>query len=197
MSHRFSQYRKPFLIWVIANMLGFGVLGIVLVLFPSLMSIPGMFASTLIISIPIAIAQWIALRQLFSVSILWILTVPVGFLLVIFIIREHPELLLPIAADDESPIAFAMIFFQLGLVIALPQWLLLRRHLPNSSIWLLGSSLGLALGFWLVLVTELFDKSPVISSIIAILFYAVSTGLILSWLLGNKDHLQSNVIPAT
>lgn len=196
MTQRFSLDRKPFIIWVLANMLGFGALGVALLLFPGLMSVSGVFASTLIVSVPIAIAQWIALRRLLPVSKLWTLTIPVCLPLILFIQIEFPELL-SWMGDDESSIAIGSVYFVIGLIIALPQWLLLRPLLPNSSIWLLGSATGLGLGLWIVLATELINHYPTIAYIVVALVYAVSTGLILSWLHGRRDRYQSNEVPAT
>lgn len=196
MSQQFGFIRKPFLIWIIANILGFGVLGIALLVIPSLMSISGIFGSTLIISIPISLAQWIALRRIFPISMLWILSIPVGLLLAILIIRELPDGLWQIA-DDESPAALTVGYLLIGLIIGLPQWLLLRHLFSNSSIWLLGSSIGVALGSGLVLATGLINQSTIVSYIVVVLVYAISTGLILSWLLAYQDQSQTYVVNAT
>jgi hypothetical protein len=191
MSQLIDYIKKPFFIWIIANILGFGALGIALLVIPSLMSVSGIFGSTLIISIPISLAQWIALRWIFPTSKLWILSIPVGILLVILIIRELPDWLWQIV-DDQSPAALAVGYLLIGLIIALPQWLLLRHQFSNSSIWLLGSSIGVALGFGLVLATDLINQSTIISYIVAVFVYAISTGLILSRLIDYHNQSQSN-----
>ena len=196
MSQHSMYLNKSFYIWIFANILGFSALGLVLLVVPSLMPIPGIFGSTLIISIPISLAQWIALRRIFPISILWILSIPVGLLLIILIIRKLPDGLWQIA-DDESAAALTVGYLLIGLFIALPQWLLLRHQFSNSSIWLLGSSIGVALGSGLVIVTDLINQSTIVSYIVVVLVYAISTGLILSWLLGYHNQSQSNVVTVT
>lgn len=195
MSQHSRYLSKSFFIWIFANILGFSALGLALLVFPSLMSIAGIFGSTLIISIPISLAQWIALRRIFPVSILWILSIPISILLVILLIRELPDGLWKIFGDETVDlIIFSLL---IGVIIGLPQWLLLRRQYSNSSIWLLGSSIGVAAGLGLVLVTGLVYQSTIISYIVAILVYAISTGLTLSILLAYNNQLESNVASAT
>jgi hypothetical protein len=83
----------------------------------------------------------------------------------------------------------------MGLTVGLPQWLILRRHLTHSYIWLLASSAGVGLGFWIILATDLVHQSGVISFIIAVLVYPIATGLILSSL--NTKHDPSQVDAAS
>ena len=196
MSQHSIYLNKSFYIWIFANILGFSALGLALLVFPSLMSISGIFGSTLIISIPISIAQWIALRRIYPISILWILSIPISILFVVLLIREIPDGLWQIF-DPESLAVLTVLFLFIGFTIGFPQWLILRRQFSSSSIWLLGSSIGVALGFGLVLTTNLINQSTIISYIVVVLVYAISTGLILSWLLNYHNKSQSNVVSAT
>ena len=66
--------------WIVANLLGVAAIG-ALSLIPYLTSIPGMLVSSLIIGLPIGFAQWIALRRVAPISILWVLTISAGLLL--------------------------------------------------------------------------------------------------------------------
>jgi hypothetical protein len=187
---------KQFLIWIFANILGFGALGVSLLVFPSLRSIPGIIASTLIIAIPISLAQWIALRRILQTSILWVLTIPIGLLLAILIIRVIPVGLWQVV-DDESIAGLTASGLVPGLTIGLPQWLILRRKLSRSSFWLLGSSIGVAASFWLILVTGLINQSGVMSFIVGALVYSFVTGLTLSGLLVYHNQSQADLISAT
>jgi hypothetical protein len=196
MSQKYGYLSKQFLIWVFANILGFGALGASLLVFPSLMSISGIVASTLIISIPISLAQWIALRRILATSILWILTVPVGLLLAVSIYKVIPDGSGQIV-DDESTAVITVLYLVMGFTIGLPQWLILRRQFTSSSIWLLGSSIGVAAGVWLVLATDLINQSGIISYIVAVLVYAIVTGLTLSRLLVYHNQSQTNLVNAT
>ena len=196
MSQQSGYISKPFIIWIFANILGFSALAISLLVLPSLMSISGIVVSTLIISIPMSLAQWIALRRIFPISILWIITIPIGLLLVVLIYQVIPDGLWQIV-EDESPAVLTVLFLIMGFTIGLPQWLILRRQFSSSSIWLLGSSIGVAAGFGLVIVTDLINQSEIISYIVVVLVYAITTGLILSRLLAYHNQSQTNVVNAT
>ena len=80
----------------------------------------------------------------------------------------------------------------MGLLIGLPQWLILRRECDYSSIWLLGSTLGVGLGASIVIGTDLVNQSGILAYIIAVLVYVIATGLALAWLLSRKVQSQSS-----
>lgn len=186
---------KPFLIWVLANVLGFGALGAMHLLSPLIMMFSGLIATittALAISIPIGLAQWIALRRILQTSVLWIPTILIGLLFSVLIMRVTPDGLWQVV-DDESVVALTAGYFVGGFAIGLPQWLILRRQLSRSSIWLLGSSIGAGAGPWLILVTDLINQSGIISYIIAVLVYSIVTGLVLSWLLVYHNQSQTNL----
>lgn len=185
---------KQFLIWVLANVLGFGALGIMHLLSPPII-FSGLFAkiaTALAITIPIGLAQWIALHRILQTSVLWILTILIGLLLTILIMRVIPAGLW-LVADDESIAALTIPYLVGGFAIGLPQWLILRRQLSRSSIWLLGSSIGTAGSIWLILVTGLINRSGIVSFIIAVLVYSIITGLDLSYLLIYHNQSQTNL----
>jgi hypothetical protein len=94
--------------------------------------------------------------------------------------------------DDEATATLTMIYTAYGTAIGLTQWLILRRHCAKSSIWILGSSAGIGLGFGLVLATDLINQSGFISGIVVVLVYGIATGSILSWLLNH--HLRSHAL---
>jgi hypothetical protein len=195
MSKQSSYLGRQFLIWIFANILGFGALGASLLVFPSIMSVSGIVSSTFIITIPIALAQWIALRSILRTSIFWILTIPTGLLVFILINRVILDGVWQ-TVDDESIAALTASYLLVGFLIGLPQWLILRRQLPISSIWLLGSSIGIAAAFWIILVTDLVDMSGVASYIVGALVYSIVTGLVLSGLLAYQNHSQADLAAA-
>ncbi len=186
MSQKTSSANKSLLVWVSANILAFAALGGVLLALPSVMSISGLVPVILIISVPIGLAQWLALRHILRTSVLWVLTVPLGLLLAVSIYRIVPNGLWP-GLDDESIPALTFAYFVLGFSIGLPQWLMLRRQLSKSSIWLLSSSIAVAAGFWLVLVTDLINQSGFLSAIVVVFIYPIITGLTLSWLIVHNN----------
>ena len=89
------------------------------------------------------------------------------------------------------------LYLVLGFAIGLPQWLLLRQRFANASIWLLGSSLGVALGFWLILATDLVHQSGFLPYIVVILVYTTVTGLSLTGLLAYNNQPQTNLVNPT
>lgn len=196
MSEKFDYLNKPFLTWLFANMLGFGVLGASYFLIPARTLMSGIVASALIISIPIGLAQWIALRRILQTSILWIFTIPIGAPLGYGILRLIPNVLWQILGDDESVAVLTAGYFVIGFAIGVLQWLILRQQLLRSSIWILGSSIGAGAGLWLNLVTDLIHQSGVISYVVWVLVYAIVTGLTLTGLLAYHSRSQISLTNA-
>jgi hypothetical protein len=195
MPQKSGYLSKQFLTWLFANILGFGALGTSLLVFPSIMKFSGLVATILIITIPISFAQWIALRRILQTSLLWILTLPIGLLLSILLNRVIPDGLWQIV-DDESIATLTTIYLVIGFTIGLPQWLILRQQLSGSSIWLLGSSIGVAASFWFILGTDLINQSGLFSYIVGVFVYSIVTGLILTGLLAYHNQPQSNLANA-
>jgi hypothetical protein len=181
--------------WFVANLLGVAASG-ALILIPSfLTSIHGMLVSSLIIGLPIGFAQWIALRRVAPISILWVLTISVGL---------HLGLVVsPILAgilgfhDDESVLSLTAAYTTIGLLVGLAQWLFLRGQFTKSLVWPLSSAVGLGLGFGLVLATNLINRSGIISFFLVVLVYAIATGLVISWLPARRRKTESNLVNAT
>jgi hypothetical protein len=181
--------------WIVANLLGVAAIG-AFSLIPFLTSIPGMLVSSLIIGLPIGFAQWIALRRVAPISILWVLTISAGLLLGLVVS--------PILAgifwgflDDESVLSLTAAYTTIGLLVGMAQWLFLRGHLTKSLVWLLSSAVGLGLGTGLVLATNLINQSGIISIILVVLVYAIATGLVMSWLPASHRKTESNLVNAT
>jgi len=194
MSMEIKEVRGSFLGWILANILGVAALGVLIVILPFLTTIPGMVASTLIIGLPIGLAQWIAIRRLAPISILWIFTISIGLLLALGILRALPTGDL---VDDESIAVLTGGFAVMGFTTGLVQWFLLRRQFTRSLVWLLGSTVGISLGSVLVLATDLVNKSGIISIILVLLLYATATGLALEWIRGHDDHSHNRLPQAT
>jgi hypothetical protein len=194
MAQEVEEVRGSFLGWILANLLGVAALGALIVILPFLTTIPGMVASTLIIGLPIGLAQWIAIRRLAPISILWIFTISIGLLLALGIFRALPtgELV-----DDESIAVLTAGFAVMGFTTGLIQWFLLRRQFTKSLVWLLGSTVGISLGSVLVLASDLVNKSGIISIILVVLLYATATGLALEWIRGHDDRSRNRLPQAT
>ena len=180
-----KQTTRAFLFWIAANLLGFISMSALLITLPILKSIPGIAASTLIITLPIGFAQWLVLRRLLPLSPIWVLTLPVGLLLFVLLAAAIPASLWQIV-DDESTLTLTVMYIVMGAALELLQWLILRRKFSGAVLWIGGSSLGVGLGFGLVLVTGLINQSEFISYAIVVLVYSIVTGSMLSWLLLHK-----------
>jgi hypothetical protein len=178
MSKEAGSAAKSFWTWLIGNLIGFGALGAALLLLPSLMNIRSMLASTLILTIPIGAGQWLALRRISGTSILWVLTIPLGLLAGLLILQNLPEGSWQ-SLDDESITVLTACYMLIGLMIGIPQWLILRRQFSGSSIWLLGSSAALGASLWLVLATDLINRSGPFAIVLGVTVYVLITGLIL------------------
>jgi len=177
---------KSFIIWIVANILGISAVAALPIMFPSLMSIDNEVLAVFIVSIPISLAQWLALRTFSRTSVLWIFTIPVSIELYYLIYRYIPQGELRNIADSESIAVLTSAYLLIGFIIGLLQWLILRRQFARSALWLLGSTLGIGVSFWLILATDLINQSGILAFIVAILVYTVTTGLVLSWLIANR-----------
>jgi hypothetical protein len=199
MKGRFPMARKlckvgaVILVWIAANLLGVAAIGPLISILPFLTSIPG-----LSIGLPIGFAQWIVLRRVAPISILWVLTISAGLLLGLVVINNSP---IPAAIwgflDDESVLSMTAFCTTVGLFVGSVQWLFLRGHFTKSLVWLLSSGVGLGLGIGLVLVTNLIDQNGIASIILVTLVYATATGLVMSWLSASHRKTESNLVNAT
>ena len=191
-----KQTTKAFLIWIAANLLGFISMSVLLIALPILKSIPASVGQQIIIVVPFGLAQWLVLRRLISLSPIWVLTFPVGLFLSSLIPASIPESLWQIIGS-ESPVTLTVIYIIMGAVMGLPQWLILRRKLSKAALWILGSSLGVGLGFGLVLVTGLINQSEYISYVVVVIIYSIATGTILSWLLNQNGQTYKQQLCVT
>jgi hypothetical protein len=195
MSQNSGDTGKALLTWVLANFIGFGLLGLLSLAAPALPSRLFGTIAFLLGLVPLSLAQWLALRRIALVSGLWILTVPLGLLLWGAIIFYQ---LIPDAFSqtfgDESVFSLTFGVLLIGFLVGLPQWLILRPRFPGSSLWLLGSAGGLGFGFYLVLATDLINRSGILACAIVVLVYTLTTGLTLSGLLAYRDRAPAQAI---
>ena len=186
----------PFLLWVAANLLGWLILAALVTVLPALKSIRSIFTAPILIGVPLGLAQWLVLRRLIPLSPLWVLAFPVGWVLSMLVPVAIPASLWQIV-DSESAITLTILYIVMGAVIGLPQWLMLRRRLTKAAWWILGSSVGMGLGFALVLVTGFINRSEFWSYTVVVLVYGIATGAILLWLLRQKAQALNPRLSAT
>lgn len=196
MARKLCDVVKVILGWIVVNALGVAAIAVVVTIFPFLTSIHGMPVSSLIIGLPIGLAQWIGLRRVAPISILWVLTVSAGLLSGLVVVNS------PIAGiwgflDDESVLSLTAAYTTIGLLIGLAQWLLLQSHFTRAVVWPFSSAFGLGLGCGLVLASDLVYRSEVISVILVFLVYTIATGSAKAWLPGSHKRTESDPVNAT
>jgi hypothetical protein len=196
MGRKVCDVGRVILGWSVVNALGVVAIGVVVSIFPFLTSIHGKLASSLIIGLPIGLAQWIGLRRVAPVSILWVLTVSAGLLSGLVVVNS------PVSGiwgflDDESVLALAAAYTTIGLLIGLAQWLLLQGHFARALVWPFSSAVGLGLGCGLVLASGLVYRSEVISIILVFLVYTIATGLAKARLPASHKRVRSDPVNTT
>lgn len=121
----------------------------------------------------IGFAQWIVLRRYLTPSSTWELadgtTWAAGYVLGLLLVLALP-----------STIFIATIGYLLfGVIVALVQWPVLRREIPNILVWILANAIGWAVGFWVSqLVLPLFVTEPLVSPAVGTTVMAVTSGLV-------------------
>lgn len=190
MARKLYEERGVILGWIVANFIGVAAVG-ALTLIPFLTSIHGMLVILLMI-LPLGFAQWIALRRVAPISILWVLTISAGVLLFINI---------PISGiwgflDDESVLSLTAGFITIGLFVGFAQWFFLRGHFAKSLVWPLSSAVGLGLGMGLVLGSNLIDHG-LVSIILVTLVYSIATGLTILWMQASDTKIEGNLVSIT
>ena len=121
----------------------------------------------------IGLAQWAVLRNYLVESADWILaggtSWAVGYALGLFLINSLSSTALG------GVIGFALF----GAIIAVVQWPLLRREIPNIWSWIMANVLGWTAGFYLsqIALSIFFSNDPAINPIVSTSFISVVTGL--------------------
>ena len=119
--------RAVILGWFIANLLAVALIGLLPFIHPLVLPIRGgMLVSSLIIGLPIGLAQWLALRRVAPISLLWIFSISFALPLALVIVNSPVFLGVFDFFADESVIALIDCAV-IGLVVGLIQWVLLRK----------------------------------------------------------------------
>ncbi len=121
----------------------------------------------------IGFSQWIVLKRYVTANSGWALadgtSWAAGYVLGLLLIQMLP-----------STIFIAAIGYLLfGVIVAVVQWPVLRREIPNLGVWILASSLGWAAGFWASqAVLPLFFNGSLIEPAVSTAVIAVTSGLV-------------------
>jgi hypothetical protein len=190
------EKNRVFLYWNLGNLLAWAFISALLTALPGIQSIPGFFAALLVLTIPFGLAQWLVLRRFLPVSPLWVVSIPISCFLFYLLAYLIPDSLLQ-NVDDEAASTLTIGFLVLGAVMGLPQWLVLRRKLNSAALWIVGSALGVGLGFGIVLATGLINQYEYLSYTVVVLVYSLTTGALLSWLLHHTAQSYNQQFSAT
>jgi hypothetical protein len=121
----------------------------------------------------IGFSQWFVLRRYITAASRWDWTDgiswAVGYILGLFLIQVLP-----------STIFAAFIgYFLFGVIVALMQWPVLRREIPQIFTWIVASALGWAVGYWVSqAVLSLFFTGDLIEPAVGTSVIAVTSGLV-------------------
>jgi hypothetical protein len=127
----------------------------------------------------IGFAQWIVLRRYLTSHSNWELADGVswaaGYILGLLLVQSLP-----------STFFIATLgYFLFGLIVAILQWPVLRREIPNLLVWVLANVVGWAVGFWTSqAVLPLFFTDPLVEPALSTTVIAVTSGLVAGGITG-------------
>jgi hypothetical protein len=120
----------------------------------------------------IGFAQWLVLRRYVTVSTRWDWTDGIswaaGYVLGLLLIQLLPSTLF----------AAFIGYFLFGVIVALLQWPVLRREIPQVLTWLAASALAWALGYWASQAVLSLFTDPLIPPVVSTTVIAVTSGLV-------------------
>lgn len=190
MARRTIEARNLILSWVVANFLGVAAIG-GLTLIPFLTS-AGVAIPSLIIGLPIGLAQWMFLRRIAPVSALWVITISAGLLIGI-----HSPILGKLGfLDEESILGLTTGAATFAFLVGSAQWFLLRGRFARSLVWPLSSAIGFGLGIALPLGSDLMNQG-LVPIILVTLVYSTATGIAIAWMCIASKRLEGNLAGAT
>jgi hypothetical protein len=121
----------------------------------------------------IGFAQWIVLRRYLTARSNWELadgaSWAAGYILGLLLVQSLPSTFLIATLG----------YFLFGVIVAILQWPVLRREIPNFLVWVLANVVGWAVGFWASqAVLPLFFADPLVEPAVSTTVIAVTSGLV-------------------
>jgi len=120
----------------------------------------------------IGFAQWLVLRRYVTASTQWDWTDGIswaaGYVLGLLLIQLLPS----------SIFAAFIGYFLFGVIVALVQWPVLRREIPQVFTWLVANALAWAAGYWASQAVLSLFIDPVIAPVVGTTVIAVTSGLV-------------------
>jgi hypothetical protein len=120
----------------------------------------------------IGFAQWLVLRRYITASTRWDWTDGIswaaGYILGLLLVQLLP-----------STVFAAFIgYFLFGVIVALVQWPVLRREIPQVFTWVVASAVAWAVGYWASQAVLSLFTDPLIDPVVGTTVIAVTSGLV-------------------
>jgi hypothetical protein len=120
----------------------------------------------------IGFAQWLVLRRYVTASTRWDWTDGIswaaGYILGLLLIQMLPS----------SVFVVFIGYFLFGVIVALVQWPVLRREIPQVLTWLAASAVAWAIGYWVSQAVLSLFTDPLIDPVVGTAVIAVTSGLV-------------------
>jgi hypothetical protein len=120
----------------------------------------------------IGFAQWIVLRRFVTASTRWDWTDGIswaaGYVLGLLLIQILPSTVFVVFIG----------YFLFGVIVALVQWPVLRREIPQVFTWLVASAIAWAIGYWASQAVLSLFTDPLIDPVVGTAVIAVTSGLV-------------------
>ena len=120
----------------------------------------------------IGFAQWLVLRRYVTASTQWDWTDGMswaaGYILGLLLIQMLPSTVFVVFIG----------YFLFGVIVALVQWPVLRREIPQVVTWLAASALAWAVGYWVSQAVLSLFTDPLIDPVVGTAVIAVTSGLV-------------------
>jgi hypothetical protein len=120
----------------------------------------------------IGFAQWLVLRHYITASTHWDWTDGIswaaGYILGLLLIQMLPSTVFVVFIG----------YFLFGAIVALVQWPVLRREIPQVLTWLAASAIAWAVGYWVSQAVLSLFTDPLIDPVVGTTVIAVTSGLV-------------------
>ena len=148
-------------------------------------------AAGTVIGISMGITQWLLLRKVFDVSLFWLYSVAIGFIIIELIAGiilwklniNRGEL----SFIEFNALAHALILAITGLLIGMIQLPLLRKHYSGSVYWVIASTLAWGISILITVIDQESELALLITFIIGAFLYGAITGATLMWIMRPKE----------
>ena len=120
----------------------------------------------------IGFAQWLVLRRYVTAGTQWVLgdgiSWAAAYILGLLLIQMLPS----------SVFAAFIGYFLFGVIVAMVQWPVLRREIPQVFTWIIASALAWAVGYWVSQAVLSLFTDPLIDPAVGTSVIAITSGLV-------------------